>query len=128
MLGVPTGESGKHLLMLRSNSKPKSELIQPVPRIGLACLAYANLNRSHDKVHDQIKSHLASTSGLNKTYKRNVALANLLFSFKLQKVAKNRTLVLPSGARHTDISPPQAALMAYLSQYGHTASAFGDVK
>ncbi|ELR02124.1 hypothetical protein VC83_06962 [Pseudogymnoascus destructans] len=83
---------------------------------------------SHDKVRDQVKSHLAPTSGLNKTYKRNASLANLSFCFELQKDGKNRTFVIPSGSRFSGIDPRQAALMTHLSQYGHTASAFGDVK
>ncbi|KFZ13020.1 hypothetical protein V502_06820 [Pseudogymnoascus sp. VKM F-4520 (FW-2644)] len=83
---------------------------------------------SHDKVRDQIKAHLAPTSGLNKTYKRNASLANLYFTFDLQKDGEDRTFVVPTGIRFPRIDPRQAALMTHLSQYGHTASAFGDVK
>ncbi|KFY06783.1 hypothetical protein V492_07759 [Pseudogymnoascus sp. VKM F-4246] len=83
---------------------------------------------SHDKVRDQIKAHLAPTSGLNKTYKRNASLANLFFCFHLQKDGEDRTFVIPSGKRFDGITPRRAALMTHLSQYGHTASAFGDVK
>lgn len=91
-------------------------------------LACANLDRSHDKVRDQIKAHLSPTSGLNKTYKRNASLANLYFCFHLQRDGKDRTFVIPTGTRYSEINPKQAALMMHLSQYGHTASAFGDVK
>ncbi|KFY55521.1 hypothetical protein V496_06983 [Pseudogymnoascus sp. VKM F-4515 (FW-2607)] len=83
---------------------------------------------SHDKVRDQIKAHLSPTSGLNKTYKRNASLANLYFCFHLQRDGKDRTFVIPTGTRYSEINPKQAALMMHLSQYGHTASAFGDVK
>lgn len=90
-------------------------------------LACADLNRSYDIVRDQLKAHLAPTSGLNKTYKRNASLANLFFVFRLQKDGEERTFVLPTGGR-ISVDPKVGALMTHLSQYGHTASAFGDVK
>lgn len=46
----------------------------------------------------------------------------------MQKDGEDRTFVIPSGTRFPRIDPRQAALMTHLSQYGHTASAFGDVK
>ncbi|KFY04476.1 hypothetical protein O988_00742, partial [Pseudogymnoascus sp. VKM F-3808] len=82
---------------------------------------------SYDIVRDQLKAHLAPTSGLNKTYKRNASLANLFFVFRLQKDGEERTFVLPTGGR-ISVDPKVGALMTHLSQYGHTASAFGDVK
>ncbi|KFY28541.1 hypothetical protein V493_02880 [Pseudogymnoascus sp. VKM F-4281 (FW-2241)] len=83
---------------------------------------------SHDIVRDQIKAHLSPNSGLNKTYKRNASLANLSFCFKLERDGEDRTFVIPSGSRFSGIDPRQGALMTHLSQYGHTASAFDDVK
>lgn len=97
-------------------------------RRALLYMTYTNLGRSHDKVRDQVKAHLAPTSGLNKTYKRNASLANLFFCFNLQKDGEDRTFVIPDGSRFPGISPRIAAIMMHLSQYGHTASAFGDVK
>lgn len=128
MLEVLTGKFGKRLSTPRLSSKPKSKSKQGLLRRTLLYLACADLGRSHDKVRDQIKAHLAPTSGLNKTYKRNASLANLFFCFKLQKDGEDRTFVLPSGSRFPEVDPKLAALMTHLSQYGHTASAFGDVK
>lgn len=128
MLEVLIGKCGKRLSTRRLPSKPRSKSKQELLRRALPYVPCANLSRSHDKVRDQIKAHLAPTSGLNKTYKRNASLANLYFTFDLQKDGEDRTFVIPSGTRFPRIDPRQAALMTHLSQYGHTASAFGDVK
>lgn len=128
MLEALIGKCGRHLSLRRLPSKPKSKSKKGPLERPLLYQACTNLGRSHDKVRDQLKAHLAPTSGLNKTYKRNASLANLSFCFELQKDGENRTFVIPSGSRFPGIDPRQAALMTHLSQYGHTASAFGDVK
>lgn len=88
----------------------------------------ADLNRSHDKVRDQIKAHLDPAAGLNKTYKRNAMLANLKFAFELQKDGKGRSMLVRSNTPLDNIQPKNAALISYLSEYGHMPAIFGDVK
>jgi hypothetical protein len=129
-----TGQYGKHISMplftFKQNSKSMQSLwpcdqSSSLPNFSLHTLT---LHRSHDKVRDQISAHVASISGVNKTYRRNASLATMKFAFDLEKNGKVRDFGYPPIGYTRHITPQAASILEYLFKYGHTASAFGDVK
>jgi hypothetical protein len=55
-------------------------------------------------------------------------MASMKFAFELEKNGKVRDFGYPPVGHTRHMTPQAASILEYLFKYGHTASAFGDVK
>lgn len=83
-----------------------------------------------ERVAQELEAHLNENSGIDKTYRRNAALAMLEFAFtiKLESI-QNEEIKDCLGLKSPNKFPACVVpLGLHLYRYGHTASAFDDIK
>jgi hypothetical protein len=79
-----------------------------------------------------LEAHLDDNSGLDKTYRRNASIATIAFRFATSPEFLPQTSIVHEGYSISDASlrkvPRVLAIWLHLYRYGHTTSAFDDVK
>ncbi len=90
------------------------------------------LFRFTDAVRRQLKAHQAPFANIDKTYRRNAFLAMVELSFVFGEASPSKETFFRVTNAHdrgfTSVSGRVFYLYCYICRYGHTPSAFSDVK